>query len=190
MKTIVLNFLFIALCGAHVATAQSAMNPGGAPADDSSLSVLPKERPKNAETVITAQQQATFDNKTSIAEFNGSVVVKDPQFTLTCDKLRAFLKPGGKGLEKVEAIGNVVIRQGNTDAKGGEVMSVARAGKAVFVPATGDIDLQEWPQITQGINAHVATEADTRMILNRAGKINTVGGSKTVIIDAGGGGMR
>jgi Tfp pilus assembly protein FimT len=88
----------------------------------------------------------------------------------------------------VEATGNVVIRQENTDNRGAQVVSTARSGKAIFTPDTGDIDLQEWPQVQQGINAHVSTESTTRMILNRAGRINTVGSSKTVIVDAGEGG--
>lgn len=152
------------------------------------FAALGGERPKGAETIITATEQANFDNKTSVAEFIGSVVVRDPQFTLTCDRLKAFLKPGGRGLQKVEATGNVVIRQENTDNRGAQVVSTARSGKAIFTPDTGDIDLQEWPQVQQGINAHVSTESTTRMILNRAGRINTVGSSKTVIVDAGEGG--
>jgi lipopolysaccharide transport protein LptA len=143
------------------------------------------ERPANAETVITALQSSTFDNRTGIAEFVGSVVVKDPQFTLTADSLKAFLNAERKGLERVEATGNVVIRQENTDDRGGEVVSVARAGKAVFHPASGDVELMEWPQVTQGINAHVATEAGTKMLLNRIGKINTAGSSRTMIVDTG-----
>ena len=144
-----------------------------------------KDRPANAETIITSREQTTFDNKTGEAEFIGSVVVKDPQFTLTADRLKVFLNAERKGLQRVEAVGNVVIRQENKDAKGENVVSVARAGKAIFYPDTGDVDLTEWPQVTQGINTHVSTEASTRMILNRAGKINTVGSSRTLIIDNG-----
>lgn len=143
------------------------------------------DRPANAETVITAVEQASFDNKTGVAEFVGSVVVRDPQFTLTCDRLKAFLNNDRKGLSKVEAEGNVVIRQENEDDRGTKVVSVARAQQAIFVPETGDIDLRGWPQVQQGINGHVATEESTRMVLNRAGKINTSGSSKTVIVDTG-----
>jgi lipopolysaccharide transport protein LptA len=143
------------------------------------------DRPANAETVITSLEKATFDNSTGVAEFIGSVTVKDPQFTLTSDRLKAFLNSDRKGLERVEATGNVVIRQENKNERGEAVVSVARAGKAIFHPDTGDVDLTEWPQVTQGINAHVATEATTRMVLNRAGKINTAGSSRTMIVDTG-----
>jgi lipopolysaccharide transport protein LptA len=164
------------------------LSPEGTRASGSNggLGGFGQDRPSNAETEITAREQATFDNRTGIAEFIGSVVVKDPQFTLTADRLKAFLNAERKGLDRVEAEGNVVIRQENKDDRGSNVVSVARAGKAIFNPTTGDVDLIEWPQVTQGINAHVATEAGTIMILNRAGKINTRGASRTMIVDTGG----
>lgn len=138
---------------------------------------------KNAETVITALERAAFNNKTGIAEFIGSVSVKDPQFDLTCDRLTAHLNAERRGLEKIVATGNVVIRQENRDENGRTVLSVARAGRVVFFPATGELELTEWPQISQGINAHTATEATTKMVLNRAGRITTIGGSRTTIIE-------
>lgn len=143
------------------------------------------ERPENAETVITSQEEARFDNRSGVAEFIGSVVVTDPQFTMTCKRLKAFLNEDRKGLERVEAEGEVVIRQENQDEGGGQVVSVARSGKAIFYPATGDVELLDWPQVVQGINAHVGTEVSTKMVLNRAGRINTDGASKTVIVDTG-----
>jgi len=42
-------------------------------------------------TEITALE-ATFDQRANIAVFIGNVFVKDPQFTVDCDKLTAFLK--------------------------------------------------------------------------------------------------
>lgn len=182
---LVASFFPVALWGQSSPSMNPASRDEGAKGGFANLG---GERPKGAETIITAREEAKFDNKTSLAEFVGSVVVRDPQFTLTCDRLKAFLKPGGRGLQRVEATGNVVIRQENTDNRGSQVVSTARAGKAIFTPDTGDIDLQEWPQVQQGINAHVSTESTTRMILNRAGRINTIGSSKTVIVDAGEGG--
>ena len=51
----------------------------------------PDGKPTKEPTVITALE-ATFDNKANIAVFVGSVIVKDPQFNVDCDKLTAFLK--------------------------------------------------------------------------------------------------
>ena len=184
-----LFFICLSFCCVSFPTllsAQAQSRPSIQPSDSSrSPSPMGGERPANAETIITALEKATFDNSTGVAEFIGSVTVKDPQFTLTSDRLKAYLNQERKGLDRVEALGNVVIRQENKDERGQTVVSTARAGKAIFYPATGDVDLTEWPQVTQGINAHVATEATTRMILNRAGKINTAGSSRTMIVDTG-----
>jgi LptA/(LptD N-terminal domain) LPS transport protein len=144
---------------------------------------LTKDRPKDAKTEITSKKQATFDNASSVAEFEGSVVVKDPQFTLFCDQLRVTLSKDRKGLQLVEAFGNVIIIQDNTDDSGKKVKSTGRSGKAVFEPTSGDVTLTVWPSVQHDINMQVATEQGTVMILNRAGKMTTKGGSRTVIVD-------
>ena len=144
---------------------------------------LTKDRPKDAKTEITSKKQATFDNATSIAEFEGSVVVKDPQFTLFCDQLRVTLSKDRKGLQLVEAFGNVIIVQENTDDAGKKTKATGRSGKAVYEPVSGDVTLTTWPSVQHDINMQVATEESTVMILNRGGKMTTKGGSRTVIVD-------
>jgi lipopolysaccharide transport protein LptA len=147
------------------------------------------ERPKGAKTEITAKKQATFDNATSIAEFEGNVVVKDVQFTLFCDRLKVTLAKNRKGLQLVEAFGDgrdkVIIVQENTDSSGKVTKAIGRATKATYDPATGIITLYGWPSVQHDINLQQATEEGTIMYLNRAGRMETKGGSKTVIIDAG-----
>jgi Uncharacterized protein conserved in bacteria len=145
---------------------------------------LKKDRPKNAKTEITAKKEATFDNNSSVAVFEGSVVVKDPQFNLFCDKLTVNLNKDRKGIETAVAEGNVTIVQENKNDKGETVKSVGRAGHATFTPSTGDIELRENPSIQQGINNHISTEPGTIMILNQEGRLKTQGGSRTIIIDA------
>jgi lipopolysaccharide transport protein LptA len=144
---------------------------------------LTKDRPKDAKTEITSKKQATFDNATSVAEFEGSVVVKDPQFTLFCDQLRVTLGKDRKGLQLVEAFGNVIIVQENTDDAGKKVKATGRSGKAVYDPISGDVTLTVWPSVQHDINMQVATEEGTVMTLNRGGKMTTKGGSRTVIVD-------
>jgi lipopolysaccharide transport protein LptA len=144
---------------------------------------LTKDRPKDAKTEITSKKQATFDNATSIAEFEGSVVVKDPQFTLFCDQLRVTMSKDRKGLQLVEAFGNVIIVQENTDDAGKKTKATGRSGKAVYEPVSGDVTLTTWPSVQHDINMQVATEESTVMILNRGGKMTTKGGSRTVIVD-------
>ena len=98
---------------------------------------LTKDRPKDAKTEITSKKQATFDNVSSVAEFEGSVVVKDPQFTLFCDQPRVTIGKDRKGLQLVEAFGNVIIVQENTDEAGKKVKATGRSGKAVYEPVSG-----------------------------------------------------
>ncbi|MFV0338307.1 MAG: LptA/OstA family protein [Chthoniobacterales bacterium] len=147
--------------------------------------ILSKDRPEGSVTQITAKETATFNSENNEAEFIGSVVVTDPQFQMTCDRLKAYMKADRKGLERVVASGDVIIRQENIDDAGNKTVSIARSGQAVFLPDSGDIILTELPQIQQGINRHVATEKTTKMILNRAGRIRTEGGSRTNIVDTG-----
>jgi lipopolysaccharide export system protein LptA len=49
------------------------------------------EKKAKGPTEITALE-ATFDQKANVAVFLGSVIVKDPEFNVTCDKLTAHLK--------------------------------------------------------------------------------------------------
>lgn len=144
---------------------------------------LGKDRPADAKTEITANKEATFDNAASVAEFIGRVVVRDVQFTLTCDRLKVTLSKDRKGMEVAEASGNVVIVQENTDKDGQATKAIGRSGFATYTPASGEVILKSWPSVQQGMNNQVATEESTVMVLNRNGKSKTVGGSKTVITD-------
>ena len=146
---------------------------------------LGKERPADAKTEITANEQSMFDNATSVAEFVGRVIVRDPQFTLSCDRLKVTLSKNRKGMEIAEATGNVVIVQENTDPSGKALKAIGRAEHATYVPATGEVTLTGWPSVQHGMNNQVATDDSTVMYLNRSGKSRTVGGSKTVITDTG-----
>ncbi len=142
------------------------------------------ERPKGAQTEITANGEASYDNAKNIAEFSGGVVVRDTQFTLTCDNLLVHLGKDQKGLESVDATGNVVIIQEKSDPKSTVAKSIGRAGEVTYKPATGEVVMRKWPSIQQGINQQVATEESTIMILKNSGQSRTIGGSKTLITDS------
>lgn len=142
------------------------------------------ERPKGAQTEITANEEASFDNEKSIAEFKGRVVVKDPQFTLTCDTLTVKLGKDRNGIEVAEAKGNVIVVQELDKSKAHQEKAIGRAGQMTYKPDSGEVTLRDWPSIQQGINNQVATEAGTVMYLRSSGESRTVGGSKTVISDA------
>ncbi len=149
---------------------------------------LGKDRPTDAKTEITANKEATFDNAASVAEFVGRVIVRDPQFTLSCDRLKVTLSKNRKGMEVAEAIGNVVIVQENVDSNGQTSKAIGKSEQATYVPASGEVTLKGWPSVQQGMNNQVATEQSTVMVLSRNGKSRTVGGSKTMISDTNEGG--
>lgn len=183
------SLIVLLLLGACAANAQQSpsMNQGEKQENTplNAFSGLGKDRPADAKTEITANKEATFDNAASVAEFIGRVMVRDPQFTLTCDRLKVTLSKTRKGMEVAEAIGNVVIIQENTEKSGQTTKAIGRAGEATYVPASGEVTLKNWPSVQQGMNNQVATEESTVMVLNRNGKSRTTGGSKTVITDTG-----
>jgi hypothetical protein len=144
-----------------------------------------QDRPRGGRTVIESDDGATFDNVTSSADFIGHVVVRDPQFDLTCERLHVILRPDRKGLQKVVATGSVVIVQEKRNDRGDLVKSVGKCGKATYDTASGDVTLEEWPQVQQGINNQVATQQNTVMILNAKGRSRTIGPSRTMIVDQG-----
>ena len=139
-------------------------------------------------TEITAEKEAQFDADARVAVFTGSVEVKDPQFRLRCDRMTVYLDKAGGGLQRAEAEGNVVIvnERPGTDNAGKPVTSRGKSQRATYDPKSGEVTLSGWPQIEQGINLHLAADANTRMILNTNGRMRTVGRSRTVIKDAEG----
>ena len=141
------------------------------------------DRPAGAKTEITATKESTFDSEKNIAEFTGRVVVRDTQFTLTCDRLKVSLSTDRKGIAVAEAQGNVIIVQEKSDAKNSAQQAIGRAGEVTYKPDSGEVVLRDWPSIQQGINNQVATEQSTIMILRSSGQSRTIGGSKTLITD-------
>jgi lipopolysaccharide export system protein LptA len=144
------------------------------------------ERPKNSRTIIESEDGASFENASNSADFTGHVVVDDPQFHLTCEKLHVVLRPDRRGLEKVVASGSVIITQEKKNENGDVVKSVSKSGKATYDASTGDMTLEDWPQIQQGINNQIATEKTTVMVLNSKGHSRTIGRQRTMIVDQGG----
>lgn len=169
---------------AYLQSDQAPAESTAAEADPLGLGGLGSDRPADAKTEITARKEATFDNSSGIATFEGKVLVRDPQMTLSCDKLTVYLDEERKGMARAEADGNVIIIHEGEQEGGNPVKSIARSQKAIYTPKTGDVLLLVWPQIQQGINNHISTEEGTQMRLNREGRLNTDGGSKTVIVES------
>ena len=158
-------------------------------------------------TEITCTGETTFDAKVGMAVFIKEVKVNDPQFSLTADKLTAYLKKAAKealksgtstptptpaaspdaaspasGLERAVAEGNVVITQDKVDEKTGEVTHyIGKGAKADYNAVSGEMTLSGWPQIQQGFNNQVATDEGTVMVMDKEGHLRTKGPSMTVI---------
>jgi len=188
LRPLFLPFLAVASLGKLAAQGFGPMaEPPQQPGNGLFGPVTPQTgRPSNGRTVIESDNGASFDNADSSADFIGHVVVHDPQFDLSCDRLHVILRPDRKGLQKVVAIGNVVVTQEKRNDRGDVVKSIGKCGKATYETASGDVTLEEWPQIQQGINNQIATQQNTIMILNAKGRSRTIGGSRTMIVDTGG----
>jgi lipopolysaccharide export system protein LptA len=163
-----------------------------------------KDRPKGP-TDIRCSQEAQFDTKTRSGVFVGNVKVVDPQFTLTTDRLAVRLnkEEDGGGLEEAQADGNVMIvhvnqpKSGQSQAVAGAtpavqaqpqppqqpITSTGKAERAVYEAKDGSITLTGWPQVTQGVNTHIATAPGVKMILYRDGRMQTYGSTRTLIQD-------
>jgi lipopolysaccharide transport protein LptA len=150
--------------------------------DPLGLGPLGETRPPGAKTEITAQKEATFDERKNIAVFVGDVRVNDPSFLLRADKLTVELTKDRGGIDRAIAEGGVVIVQQSSGTTG-ERPAVGRAQRAEYVPSLGRATLSGNPQIQQGINLHIATSPSTRMIFHSDGRATTQGSSRTVISD-------
>lgn len=141
--------------------------------------------------------EASFDSAKYVGVFSGHVLVNDPRFNLQSDKLTIFIKKGGadkagenkpagedgdEGLEKAVAEGNVGLVRETADPKGGPATrAIGRSDKAVYTASDGNVEMTGSPRVQQGPNSHVATSADTVMILNQSGQLTTHGSSRTEI---------
>lgn len=103
---------------------------------------------------------------------------------------RAEEKTEGKGfgapsaLQQAVAEGKVVITQEKRNEKGELERSVGRAQQVVYDSSTADITLTGWPRVEQKQNLIVALEESTVMVLNKSGRVNVIGKSKTVLRDS------
>ena len=166
----------------------------------------PENRPKGP-TEITAHE-ATFDNSRHLATFNTEVLVRDPEFGLSCERLTVNLKkppvPGAEkvdvkskapgesssGIERATAEGSVIITQDKPDPATGKLQRyTGKAKRAVFDNTTGTLTLYGWPQISQTIGGTLSKQILSReescvITLNRSGKIDVKGYHTSTLQDA------
>jgi lipopolysaccharide transport protein LptA len=126
---------------------------------------------------------AFFDSNKNVGIFNGHVKVADPRFTLQSEKLTVYITKGeNQGLEKAIAEGNVAVVRDRPDPNGGApTRAVGRSDQATYIASTGNVELRGTPRVQECVNTHIATSADTVMVVNQNGQLTTHGPSRTEI---------
>ncbi|MBV9999402.1 MAG: hypothetical protein JO015_09850 [Verrucomicrobia bacterium] len=61
------------------------------------------------------------------------------------------------------------------------VRSTGQSERAIYEPKDGSVTLLGWPQVTQGLNTHIAIEPNVKMVLYRDGRMKTYGSTRTLI---------
>lgn len=84
-------------------------------------------------------------------------------------------KGAGDGLRRVVATGEVAIVQEKKRDDGKLERSVAKARRAVYEAATGNVTLTGWPQVKNGENVVSALSEDTVIVMNEKGVLDVQG---------------
>lgn len=95
--------------------------------------------PASNKTVVTAKQ-LSYDYKRSIADFDGDVVVVDPQVRLKADKMTIIFDKTNE-VKSITSLGNVVID--SEDKR-------ATCDKAVYIAKTGEVIMTGNAKLTKG----------------------------------------
>ena len=167
-------------------TAQSS-KPATSPKPKATESAAAKNPLENeSKGPITTEiyaDEASFDSGKNMGIFTGHVKVFDPRFNLQSDKLTVYLRKGeDQGLEKAIAEGNVGLVRDRPDPNGGPpTHAVGRSEHAVYMATDGSVELTGMPKVQQGPNMHIATSAQTVMVINQDGHLDTHGPSRTEI---------
>jgi len=165
-------------------TAQSSKSAKSPKATESAAAKSPLENEsKGPITTEIYADEASFDSGKNMGIFTGHVKVFDPRFNLQSDKLTVYLRKGeDQGLEKAIAEGNVGLVRDRPDPNGGPpTHAVGRSEHAVYMATDGSVELTGMPKVQQGPNMHIATSAQTVMVINQDGHLDTHGPSRTEI---------
>ena len=134
------------------------------------------------ETIIDAENGAVFNkpsngsNKRQLI-FEGNVSVSDSDFNLLSNKLTAYVHPFSKTglIDKAIAEGNdqypAQIKHLSEDGQ----MHLGKAGSITFLGSSGDIILDEWPEIRRNEHSSIANRQDAQIILKRDGSVSSRG---------------
>src|SRR6266699_3399714 len=150
-------------------TAQIAAAPAGSPVQANKA-----EKPKD-------KGKARNKDKKKEDKSSGPNLFGSSPAGLQSDQLTMFITKGqNQTLEKAIAEGNVGLVRDRPDPNGGSpTRAVGRADKAVYIAATGDVELTGTPRVQEGLNMHVATSPETVMLINQNSQLTTHGPSRT-----------
>src|SRR5438094_132740 len=183
----ILGCAISALAQTEVVTTAPTSKPSSSPkkkADETNRNPFWTES-KNEGPITTEiyADEASFDSGKNVGVFTGHVKVFDPRFNLQSDKLTVYLRKGeDQGLEKAIAEGNVGLVRDRPDPNGGPpTHAVGRSEHAVYMATDGSVELTGMPKVQQGLNMHIATSAQTVMVINQDGHLDTHGPSRTEI---------
>jgi lipopolysaccharide transport protein LptA len=166
-------------------TAQSS-KPAKSPKPKATESAAAKSPLENeSKGPITTEiyaDEASFDSGKNMGIFTGHVKVFDPRFNLQSDKLTVYLRKGeDQGLEKAIAEGNVgLARQARSEWRAADPRRWS-SEHAVYMATDGSVELTGMPKVQQGPNMHIATSAQTVMVISQDGHLDTHGPSRTEI---------
>ena len=106
-----------------------------------------KKRDPDAGPTVISSDRMEFDYKDFIALFEGSVKVKDPQFSLSADKMLVFFE-NTNDVKRVDAVGNVYLVSGDMTATCGKASYTAKNGTVAVQSNPGE----PMPIVTKGEN--------------------------------------
>lgn len=135
---------------AALALCPDAFGEDGKPAKKPGLVSFKKRDESTPPTKVTSST-LEVDYHNYVALFDGSVVVKDPEFTLTCDKLLIFMAPPDEKKTDGSAEGAVTSAKcsGSVHMVCGDIE--ARAGSAVYTRDDARVVLQDEPVVAKGM---------------------------------------
>jgi len=136
------------------------------------------EAPATGKIDVTSDRQADYDQVNNKVIFTGKVELNSATIRLRAERVEVFMKPGGGGMERVEASTNVLMRTQDTANGPGQMAS---AGHASYNLATGEITLSDWPKIQETGKSHISTDPSTKMVMFTDGRLRTDGPNRTIL---------
>lgn len=97
-------------------------------------------RPLKAEPTRITSDRLEFDYHNMVALFEGHVIVTDPQFRLTTDKMLVFFE-NSNDVKRVDCVGHVDMTSDDIRC---------RSGRAAYTRENAQVLLQDEPVVTKG----------------------------------------